>query len=126
MALVGFGVLLLQLSHVFGDVSTEDVFAEDVGLEFLSLSVVSNETGHGVGDVKTTISRSLHCGEDFATSAGSSKTNIQEAFEWAVLALDGGDGVILSVDVLVALVLGVQLELLQHSAGSQQSGGVGC
>lgn len=35
------------------------------------------------------------------------------------------DGVVLTVDVGVAGVLGVQSELLQHTAGNQQTSGVG-
>lgn len=107
------------------DVSTEDVAAEGLSLELLALSVVSNETGHGVGDVQTTISSSLHGSENLASSAGLSETNIQETLEGASVTIDGGNVVVLSVDVVVSGVLGVHVELLQDTASNQQTSGIG-
>jgi hypothetical protein len=51
VGLVGLGILILELSHVVGDVTTEDVAAEGLSLELLGLTVVSDETVHRVGDV---------------------------------------------------------------------------
>lgn len=67
----------------------------------------------------------LQGSEDLATSAGLPQTHIQEAFEGADISVNGGDNVILTVDVFVSLVFGVELELLQHTAGDQQTSGVG-
>eukprot|EP00026_Physarum_polycephalum_P013410 Phypoly_transcript_13806.p1 GENE.Phypoly_transcript_13806~~Phypoly_transcript_13806.p1 ORF type:complete len:195 (-),score=15.17 Phypoly_transcript_13806:326-910(-) len=125
VGLVGFGVFLLELAHVVGNMSSEDVAAEGLSLELLALSVVSNKTVHRVGDVKSSVCGSLQGSEDLATSAGLPQTHIQEAFEGADITIDGGDQVVLTVDVFVSLVFGVELEFLQHSAGDQQTGSVG-
>lgn len=67
----------------------------------------------------------LHGSEDLASSGGLSQTNIQEALEGAVLTVNGGDQIVLTVNGLVSLVFGVELELLQDTAGNQQTGSVG-
>lgn len=59
VGLVGLGVFLLKLTHVVGNVASEDVAAEGLSLQLLALSVVSNETVHGVGDVESTIQGAL-------------------------------------------------------------------
>lgn len=125
VGLVRLGILLLELSHVVGNMATEDVAAEGLSNQLLTLIVISDETVDGVGDVQSTIEGSLEGTEDLASGAGSSQTNIQETLEGTAVTIDGGDQVVLSVNVFVSLVLGVELELLQHTAGNQQTSGVG-
>lgn len=45
---------------MLSDVSSEDVFAENISLEFLGITVISDETRHRVGDVQSTISGTLN------------------------------------------------------------------
>lgn len=59
VGLVRLGILLLELSHVVGDVSTEDVATEGLSNQLLTLSVISDETVDRVGDVQSTIEGSL-------------------------------------------------------------------
>jgi len=62
-ALESGSVVVLELSHVISDVCTKNVFAEDISLELLALSVVTNITGDDVWDINTTINSTLEGGE---------------------------------------------------------------
>lgn len=67
----------------------------------------------------------LEGSKNLASSAGSAETNIQEGLEGAVVTIEGSDIEVLSVDVGVSGVFGVELELLQGPAGKQQASCIG-
>merc|ERR1719436_1577394 len=107
--------------RVVGHVTSEDVSAVNVGVQLLGLGVVAGEPLLRVGNVETSIDSSLHGGEDLSPSGGPSQTNIKTGAECSrsiVIVLDGVHG---AINIGVALVHGVQLELLEDSAGEQES-----
>merc|ERR1711994_1109202 len=78
-----------------------------------------------MGNVETSINSSLHGGKDLGSSRGPSQTNIKTGAECSrsiVIVLDSVHG---AINVGVALVHRVQLELLEDSASEQESRAVG-
>lgn len=114
--------------HVLSDVATEDVVAESLSVELLGLDVETGEAALGVGDEDTTVGGTLHGTEDTGTSGGTGKTNIKESLEGAAGALVGlsslGEGV-LTIGLLNTGELLIQAELLEGTAGKEETGGVG-
>lgn len=60
---IPFFVLLFQGFHIFCDMSTKDVFLQDIGIQCLIRSVVPGETFIGVRDVDTSIAGTLENAE---------------------------------------------------------------
>ena len=128
LGLVALLILIGKVLHVLGDVATDDVVLEGLGIEGLLLNVVTGETAVGVGDEDTTVGSTLHGGEHTVTGGSANETDIKEGLEGAaltVLSLDGlGEGVLTS-GLLNTLELLVKVELLQDTAGEEKTGGVG-
>ena len=112
LALVAFLAFLLELAHVAGDVPTKDAVAEDVGVKGGGLLVVSGEALLGVGDVEPTVDGALHGREHLGTGRGATETDIKERLERM--------GTILLIELR-----GVELELVQDTTGTEESGAVG-
>lgn len=114
--------------HVLSDVATEDVVAESLSVELLGLDVETGEAALGVGNEDTTVGGTLHGTEDTGTSGGTGKTDIKESLEGAAGALVGlsglGEGV-LTIGLLDTGELLIQAELLEGTAGEEETGGVG-
>lgn len=128
LRLVALLVVIGEGLHVLSDVTTEDVLAEGLGVELLAFHVVSGETVLGVGDEDTTVGAALHGTEDTGTGGGTGETDIKEDLEWAALltvnlgGLGEGELTVSLLDTDEALV---KLELLEHTAGKEETGGVG-
>lgn len=121
-------IVVGQALHVLSDVTAEDVVAEGVGVELLALVVVAGETLLGVGDEDTTVRGTLEGTEDTGTGGGTGKTNVEVGLEGAARAIVGlgglGEGE-LAISLLDTSKVLIHTELLQHTAGEQQAGGVG-
>merc|ERR1712048_729361 len=118
-------VLLLQRLHVLRHVETEDVLSVHVGVQLLALGVVTGESLLGVGDVQSSVNSALQGSEHLGSGGSPGQSNIQASPECSgsiVLVLHVEHG---AVDVGVALVDSVQLELLEDSPSQQQPGAVG-
>lgn len=114
--------------HVLSDVTTEDVVSEGVGIELLGLHVVTGESLLGVGDEDTTVGGTLHGTEDTGTGGGSLQTNIKEDLEGAALTIVGLGGLselVLTVSLLDTSEVLVEAELLESTAGDEETGSVG-
>lgn len=127
LGLVALLIVIGEGLHVLSDVSSEDVLAESLGVELLGLHIVTWEAVLGVWNQDTSVGGTLHGTEDAGTGGGTGKTDIQESLEWAagLLSLSGlGEGE-LSVSLLDTLELGVHAELLEDTAGDQETSAVG-
>ena len=118
-------ISLLEGLLVISNVLTEDALLQNLGLELLGLSVVAGEPPLTVGDLKATIDGTLEGGEDLGSGGRAVETHIEVAGERAGRVIDVLNVVDLSVDFLVANVLGVQLELLEETAGGKETHAVG-
>lgn len=121
-------IIIGKVLHVLSDVTTGDVLAEGLGVEFLGLDVVSGETVLGVGDEDTTVGGTLHGTEYTGTGGGTDKTNVKEGLEGtagALVGLDGLSELVLTVGLLDTSELLVKAELLEDTAGEEQTGSVG-
>jgi len=121
---VGLLVVLLQFLHVLSDVATEDVFAVGLGVEVVLLVVVAWESLGGVWDVEATVDGSLKSAEDLVAGGGSGETGVQEASEWTWAIVGWLHVVLVTVDLLLALVQLVELHLLQQSSSEKKTGAV--
>lgn len=128
LALVALLIVIGEGLHVLSDVAAEDVAAEGVGVELLALHVVARETLLGVGDEDTTVGSTLQSTEDTGTGGGAGQTDIKESLEGAALAVVGlsglGEGE-LTVSLLDTDEVLIETELLEGTAGDQETGGVG-
>jgi len=127
--LVGVFLLLVSdLLHPVGDVSTEDAFAEDLGVEGALGLVEAGEAVGLVGNGDTTINNTLHDSEDLGTSGGAGKTNVEDgaegeaAFTFVVLLVTGFD--VFTVSLVTVELVG-DLELGEGAASEEETGGVG-
>ena len=129
LRLVAFLIVVGQSLHVLSHMTTKDVLAEGVGIEFLAFLVVSRETLLVVGDVETTIRGSLQSTKDTGTSRGPVESNIKESLEWstslAILTLSSLGELVLSVSFLNTSKVLVEVEFLESTAGEQETSGVG-
>lgn len=127
-------IFLLEVFHVFGDVSTKNALAVHVGVVFLGVAVVSGETLLGVGNVETTVGGSLESTKEAGTGGGGLATDIEKCAEGALLVVDlldvvgllvvlGGDD--FGVDLGVTLVDIIESNLLEETAGAEETGAVG-
>lgn len=121
-------IIISEGLHVLSNVATEDVAAESLGVELLGLNIVTGEAVLGVGDEDTTIGGTLHGTEDTGTGGGADKTNIKEGLEGtagALVGLDGLSELVFTVSLLDTSELLVKAELLEGTAGKEETGGVG-
>lgn len=128
LAAVALLIVVGEGLHVLRDVATEDVVAEGLSVELLRLDVVTGEAVLGVGDEDTTVGSTLHGTEDTGTSGGTDKTNVEEGLEGAAGAIVGLDGLgelVLTIGLLNTGELLVKAELLEGTAGKEQTGGIG-
>ena len=125
LALVRLVVVLLQVPHVVGHVLAEDVVTVHTRVEVLALGVVAGEAFVAVRDVETAIDGALHGSEHLGAGGGARQTDVQVAAERARTVVHRLHQVVGAVHVLVALVHGVEGDLLEQPARDQQTGAVG-
>lgn len=128
LGLVALLIVVGEGLHVLSDVAAEDVLAEGLGVELLAFDVVTGETVLGVGNEDTTVRAALHGTEDTGTGGGAGETDIQEDLEGAALLtvdLSGLSERELTVSLLDTNEVLVHLELLEDTAGKEETGGVG-
>lgn len=128
LALVALLVVISEGLHVLGDVATEDVLAESLGVELLGLDIETGETVLRVGNEDATVRGTLQDTEDTGTSGGAGKTDIKEGLEGAaLLTIDlGGLGQgVLAIGLLDTSEALVKTKLLEDTAGDQETGSVG-
>ena len=78
---ISFGLIFLQLTHVIGNMTTEQVLAQNFSVQSALGSIVAGETLFAVGNVQSTINGTLEGSEALGTSAGTSQTDVQESLE---------------------------------------------
>ena len=128
LGLVALLIVVGEGLHVLSDVTAEDVLLEGLGIELLGLHVEAGETVLGVGDEDTAVGGTLHGTEDTGTGGGAGKTDIKEALEGAALAIVGLGGLgelVLTISLLNTLEGLVEAELLEDTAGEEETSGVG-
>lgn len=136
------GRFFLELVVVCLNVATEDVLSVLFGVEGLlgfllvddlttlvgdDLSLGDVRAGESlllVGDVETTIGSTLHGSEDTVSSGGADETNIEVSLEWASLLHVVTDGVVRTVNLLVALVHVSETLVSQESTGAEETSAV--
>ena len=74
---VTFFVILLEFTHVFGNMVTEYVFTKNFGIKTILLLIISREALIRMRNIKSSIDSTLHGGKDFGTSSGATKTDIE-------------------------------------------------
>lgn len=127
LAAVTLLIVVGKTLHVLGDVATEDVVAESLSIELLGLNVVTGEAVLGVGDEDTTVGGTLHGSEDTGTGGGTGKTDIKEGLEGTALTVIGLNGLgerVLTISLLNTGELLVNAQLLEGTAGKEETGGV--
>jgi hypothetical protein len=127
LGLVALLIVIGEGLHVLSDVTGEDVLAESLGIKLLTLDVETGEAVLGVGNEDTTVRATLHGTEDTCTGGGADETDIQEDLEWAALLtinLSGLGESELTVSLLDTDEVLVHLELLEGTAGKEETGGV--
>merc|ERR1719347_1826773 len=92
-------ILLHQVTHVFRHVDTHDVFAVDLRVELLALSVISREALGAVGDGEASVHSSLQSSEHLVARSGSGKPSVQVAGERAWLTVDALHVELLTIDL---------------------------
>lgn len=128
LGLVALLIVIGEGLHVLSDVTTEDVLAEGLGIELLGLDIVTWETLLGVWNEDASVGSTLEGTEDTGTGGGAGKTDIKESLEWAagliILSSGLGEGE-LSVSLLNTGELLVHAELLEDTAGEEETSAVG-
>lgn len=118
-------VFLLKRLHVLGNVATNDVLLEDLGVELLGLGVVTRESLLVVGDEDTTVRGTLHGTEDTGTSRSASETYIEVALEGTGLVVtEGLDELEFTSGLNNTLVLVGKAKLGEGSSGNEETGSV--
>lgn len=126
-------IFLLEVLHVFGDVSSEDAFAVRIGIVFLGITVVSRESLLGVRNVQTTISGSLEGSKNAVSSGSGLAANIQKGTEGSLVVIDflhvvglvvvfGLDN--FGIDLGVSLVDLIESKLLKETTGAKKTGAI--
>lgn len=118
--------------HVFIDVHTEDSLSVDLGVVFILVTltlgfVESGESSLGVSDEETSVGGSLQGAENTGTSRRSCESHIEDGAEWLLVTSRSlGFNVIQgSVNLVISLEHGIQLDLGEQSSGEEESGSVG-
>lgn len=127
-------IVLLHLSHVVSNVLTHDAALVHLGIEGLGVSGVTRETLVAVGDIKTTITGTLHGTEHLGTGGGVLDSDVEQSTERSLLVIDLLHEVGAAVDLgghnltghLLDTRVGlVEANLLEQAASQQKAGGVG-
>jgi len=97
-------------------VSTEDVFAEDLGVKLPGFRVVTSETFWFVRDFKSTINSTLEDGEYLGPSGCAYQTDVEKNQERSALSFNFLDKVVCSITCLgISSVDSVKVEFfLKH------------
>lgn len=74
-------VFLLERLHVLGNVTTNDVSLESLGVKGLGLGVETGETLLVVGDEDTTVRATLHGAKDTVTGRSATETDVEVTLE---------------------------------------------
>lgn len=119
------GIFLLQVLHVFLDVTTEDVIPQDLSIESLGLGIVTGEPFLRVRDEDTTVGCSFECAKDTGSGGGTCETDVEVCLERAGSVLDRFDEVEGTVGFGNSFVLVGETELGECSAGGEETGRVG-
>lgn len=125
LLLVLFRVLGLEVLHVVGNVSSEDVLAEHGRVELLSLGVVTRETLVLVGDVETSVDGTLHGTEDTSTGGGEVESDIKENVERATTLSLGFNEVVSTIGLGLTKILLIKSQLSENTTGAEKAGGIG-
>lgn len=128
LRLVALLVVISQSLHVLSDVTADNVLAESLGIELLRLDIETGESVLGVRNEDATVGGTLHGTEDTGTSGGTGKTDIEEGLEGAALAIVGLGSLsqgVLAISLLNTGEVAVNSELLEGTAGDQQTGSIG-
>lgn len=134
MLLVLLVIFLVEVFHVFSNVSTKDTLTVHIGVVLLGITVVSRESFLGVGNVESSIRGSLESSKDAISCSCCLASNIQEASEGAFVIIDlvheirlfvvlGAHN--LTVDFGVSLVDIIESELGQQTTSNKKAGAVG-
>jgi hypothetical protein len=107
-------VFFSKRPHVVGNVLAEDVISVDLSVELFALGTVAREALHTVGDVKATVNSALHGTEDASAGGGADETHVQVTTECTRAFIIGFDIVLVTVDLVVALVELIQTQLLEQ------------
>jgi len=127
LALVPLLIIIRQRLHVLGNVATENVLLQDVGVELLGLGVEAGESVLRVGDEDTAIRSTLHGAENTSTSGRPVETNIEIGLEGAAITFASLGDISqseLSIRLLNTLEVLVQTKLLENTAGDQEASAV--
>lgn len=108
---IALGFVFLKLTHVIGNVTTENVLAHDFSVKGILGSIETGETLFAVGNVQTTINGTLQGSEALGTSAGTSQTNVQDSLESA--------GTVFFAEFSL-----IEAELVQGTTSAQQTSAV--
>lgn len=116
-----------KVLHVISNVTSEDVFAKDFGIEGLGFAVITNETLFRVRDINTTINGSLHGSKDTVASGGAAETNIEKGTERTRTIIERLNEEIFSNlgSISLSSILISKTNLGQVSAGTEQSSCIG-
>ncbi|KFM26249.1 hypothetical protein F751_4742 [Auxenochlorella protothecoides] len=125
VALVLLRLLLLQRLHVLRHMASQDVLAQDLGVQLLGLTRVADEALVGVGHVQAAVQGALQRGKDLGPGAGALEARVQQRDEGAWALVRGVHVVVLAHIPCVALIRLIQPKLGQHAAGQQEARGVG-
>ena len=120
-------IFFLQALHVFGDMTTIDIFLQDLGVKVLALNVIAGEALLIVRYKDTTIASALHGAEHAATGTRTTKSNVEIRLErpWCLVIIQSFGDLEFSVGFSNAFVLVCETQLGQRSAGSKQASRVG-
>ena len=127
LALVGLGVLSLQVLHVAAHVLTHNALLVNLGvvLAVLALARVAGESLDGVGDVNAAVAGTLEGTEQSGTNSGSVQTAVQHSLEGSSLALEViGDVELVTSGLLLANKGSVQADLLKQTSSQEQTSAV--
>ena len=126
-------IVLLHLSHVVGNVLTHDAALVHLSIELLGVSGVTREALVAVGDIKATITGTLHGTEDLGTGGGVLDSNIQQGTERSLLIINLLHKVGAAVDLgghdltghLLNTTVGlIKTQLLEQTASDQKTSAV--
>mmetsp|Transcript_23134 Transcript_23134/g.32335 ORF Transcript_23134/g.32335 Transcript_23134/m.32335 type:complete len:259 (-) Transcript_23134:84-860(-) len=139
LTLVGILILLLQLLHVFTDVTTENVLTLGfaVSLKFsIFVDFGTRETLVAVRDIESSVARTLKSAKKTGSSGGSSKTNVEQSAEGTgpiLVKLVHGEFVIevfltpfIHITICTDRSLVFKLELLVDAACEEKASAVCC
>jgi len=121
--------VLLGVVGAVGLALLDDLLASLSGGGLLLLEVVAGEALGVVGHVDAAVNCTLEGTEDSVAGGGSHEADVEESAEGSLLFVDASLGAVdieeFTVGSLNTLVETVKLEVLEESAGNEETGGVG-